>query len=243
MRRARISSGASRVIGNLDDRTRVLAIRHGETDWNVGARIQGQLDIGLNDMGRWQAQRLAEALRGEGLSALYSSDLSRAFDTAAAAAQPTGLRVAIDAGLRERDFGNFQGLTFNEIETRWPAQSERWRRRDPEFAPPGGEALAGFYLRCVGAAQRIAQAHPGQAIALVAHGGVLDCLYRAATRQTLQAPRTWLVANASINRLLYSDQGFTLVGWADDSHLESAALALDETSDGALAHDRLGPAA
>ncbi len=229
--------------GNLDVGTRVLAIRHGETAWNVVTRIQGQLDIGLNDMGRWQAQRLADALHGEGLAAVYSSDLSRAFDTASAAAERSGLKVVIDSSLRERDFGGFQGLTFKEIEACFPEQSERWRKRDPEFAPPGGESLSIFYDRCVGAAQRIAAAHPGQAIALVAHGGVLDCLHRAATRQTLQAPRTWLVTNASINRLLYSEQGFTLVGWSDSSHLESAELALDETSDGSVALDRIGPAA
>lgn len=221
----------------------MLAIRHGETAWNVETRIQGQLDIGLNDNGRWQAQRLAEVLGREELSAVYSSDLSRAFDTAAIAAEQLGLPVEIDEGLRERNFGSFQGLTFKEIETRWPEQSERWRKRDPAFAPPGGESLVDFYERCVGAAQRIATARPSQAIALVAHGGVLDCLYRAATRQTLQAPRTWLVTNASINRLLHSEQGFSLVGWADSSHLESAELALDEPSDGVVALDRLGPAA
>ncbi|MEO8278433.1 MAG: histidine phosphatase family protein [Ideonella sp.] len=223
--------------------TRVLAIRHGETAWNVETRIQGQLDIGLNDIGRWQAQRLAAVLGREELSAVYSSDLSRAFDTATIAAEQLGLPVEIDEGLRERHFGSFQGLTFKEIEVRWPEQSERWRKRDPAFAPPGGESLMDFYERCVGAAQRIAAARPSQAIALVAHGGVLDCLYRAATRQTLQAPRTWMVTNAGINRLLHSEQGFSLVGWADSSHLDSAELALDEASDGVVALDRLGPAA
>ena len=61
----------------------------------------------------------------------------------------------------------------------------------------------------------------GETIALVAHGGVLDCLYRAATRADLQAPRSWLLGNASINRLLYADEGFTLVGWSDTRHLET----------------------
>ena len=115
--------------------------------------------------------------------------------------------------------------------------------RDPGFAPPGGESLSDFYERSVSAAQRLAAVHPGQTIALIAHGGVLDCLHRAATRQSLQAPRTWLVSNASINRLLYSEQGFGLVGWADSNHLDTAELALDETSDGHVELDRAGPAA
>lgn len=223
-----------------DGGTRVVAIRHGETAWNVDSRIQGQLDIGLNPTGRWQAEQLAGALHDDGLGAVYSSDLSRAFETARSVAERAGLSVQTDVGLRERDFGAFQGLTFKEIESRWPDLSTRWRRRDADFAPPGGESLTVFYARCVGTAERLAATHPGQAIALVAHGGVLDCLYRAATRISLQAPRTWLVANASINRLLYSPQGFALVGWADSGHLD---VARDEFNDGAVAIDLLGPAA
>lgn len=214
--------------------TRVLAIRHGETAWNVESRIQGQLDIGLNDNGRRQARRLAEALFDERLDAVYASDLMRASDTARALADATGLEVRCDAGLRERAFGSFEGRTFDEIAELWPGESRRWRQRDPAFAPPGGESLQDFYDRCVRTALRLAGAHPGQAIALVAHGGVLDCLYRAATRISLQAPRTWLVGNASINRLLHSENGFTLVGWADDRHLDDETGALDESSDGSV---------
>lgn len=223
--------------------TRVLAIRHGETDWNVGTRIQGHLDIGLNDTGRWQAARLAEALADEPLAAVYSSDLSRAFETARAVADRAGLPVRGEPALRERAFGRFQGLTFDQIAQAWPAESERWRKRDPAFAPEGGEALADFHARCVGAASRLAAAHPGETIALVAHGGVLDCLYRAATRIDLRAPRTWVVTNASINRLLYSGEGFSLVGWADSGHLDGAGAVRDETSDGAALLDAAGPAA
>ena len=223
--------------------TRVLAIRHGETAWNVDTRIQGQLDIGLNDVGRWQAQRLGQALADEELSAVYSSDLSRAFDTAQAVADGAGLSVQVDAGLRERDFGVFQGQTFKEIALRWPEQSERWRKRDPAFGPEGGETLQVFYQRCVATAERLAAAHPGQTIALVAHGGVMDCLYRAATRLDLQAPRSWLVTNAAVNRLLYSGEGYALIGWADSSHLDADAPPHDETSDGARAADHAGPAA
>jgi probable phosphoglycerate mutase len=204
--------------------TRVIAIRHGETAWNVDTRIQGQLDIPLNDTGRWQAARLARALADEPLDAIYASDLGRAHATALALAEATAKPVITDPGLRERGFGIFEGLTFAEIEQRWPAESERWRKRDPDFGPEGGETLTGFYARCVAAAERIAAAHPGQHIAIVAHGGVLDCLYRAGSRIALQAPRTWALANAGINRLLYTPDGFTLVGWGDTFHLEDDAL-------------------
>ena len=218
----------------MEEATRVLAIRHGETAWNVDARIQGQLDIPLNERGRWQAARLGAALAGEELHALYSSDLGRAHETAQAVGRETGLVPQLDTGLRERGFGVFEGRTFLEIEAEHPELARRWRQRDPAFGPTGGEVLADFYARCVATAERLAARHPGQTIALVAHGGVLDCLYRAATRVDLQAPRTWEVANASVNRLLYTPAGFMLVGWADTGHLVGGE-ALDEATDGATA--------
>lgn len=210
-----------------DQATHVIAIRHGETAWNVDTRIQGQLDVPLNETGRWQARRLARALAGEPLHAVYASDLGRAHETALALATSVGLPVVPEVGLRERGFGIFEGMTFAEIEQRWPEASQRWRQRDPAFGPEGGETLASFYARCVATASRIAAAHAGQTIAMVAHGGVLDCLYRAGSRIELQAPRTWHLGNAGINRLLYTPEGFTLVGWGDTLHLEEDD-ALDE---------------
>ena len=205
--------------------TRLFALRHGETAWNVDTRIQGQLDVPLNETGRWQAERLAQALADEQLVAVYASDLMRAHETALAVGRVAGVPVLSERGLRERGFGRFEGHTFAEIEQRWPEESLRWRRRDPDFGPGGGETLRAFYARCVGAASRIAAAHPGQTIALVAHGGVMDCLYRAALRIGLEAPRTWQLGNASINRLLFTEAGFAMVGWSDTLHLEAS---LDE---------------
>lgn len=210
----------------LDSSTRVFAIRHGETAWNRDKRIQGQLDVPLNETGRAQAQRLGEVLAGESVDVVYSSDLGRARETAAAAAAALGHPVQLDPGLRERSFGVFQGQTWQEIAERWPDYSERWRRRDPDFGAEGGETLQEFYARSVSAVERVLQRHAGQTVLIVTHGGVLDCLYRAATRLPLQAPRTWTLGNAAINRLLFSDAGFTLVGWNDDAHL--GGLGLDE---------------
>ena len=224
--------------------TRVIAVRHGETAWNVETRMQGQLDIPLNDKGRWQAARVAAALADEALEAIYSSDLLRASQTAEALARAQGRPIVTDRGLRERCFGVFEGMTFTEVEARWPAESRRWRHRDPDFAPEGAESLHQFSARCVAAAARLAAAHPGQTIALIAHGGVMDCLYRAATRIALQAPRSWLLGNASINRLLYTPLGFTLVGWNDTGHLDE--VPLDEADEGERcppAEDRIGFAA
>jgi probable phosphoglycerate mutase len=208
----------------MTEPTRIIAIRHGETTWNVDTRIQGHLDIPLNETGRKQAERMALALADEPITAIYASDLTRAWETAQYLGRVLGIEVTREEGLRERGFGDFEGKTFAEIEALLPDQSMRWRKRDPEFAPAGGESLLDLRFRVVTTAERLAAAHPGELIAMVGHGGVMDVLYRAATRLDIQAPRTWALGNAAINRLLWTPQGFSLVGWADTQHLDDTAL-------------------
>ena len=220
------SSGVSSVVS-----TTLTVIRHGETAWNVDGRIQGQRDIPLNDNGRAQAAQLAQALRGERIDALLSSDLQRAFETARHVASVCGLPIATDASLRERHFGEFEGHLSSEIAETWPLESALWHRRDPDAAPPGGESLRAFSERCVGAVLRIATAHAGRSVVVVAHGGVLDCLYRAATGTDLQSPRSWPLPNAAINRLTTDGSALTLVAWGDTSHITGAAR--DEPVDAA----------
>ena len=209
--------------------TRIIAIRHGETAWNVDTRIQGHLNIGLNERGRWQASRVAQALADESIQAIYASDLQRAWDTAGAIAKATGQERQAHPGLRERSFGILQGKTFTEIEAVWPEQAQRWRQRDPQWAPEGGESLRALSQRIVQTTSELAARHLGGQIVLVAHGGVMDALYRAATKQEPQVPRSWNLSNAAINRLLWTPEGLTLVGWADTRHLEGEATR-DETS-------------
>lgn len=215
--------------------TRILAIRHGETAWNVDTRIQGQLDIDLNDVGRWQAQRVGQALREEDVSAIYSSDLRRAFETAQAIAsnheRATQLSVEGHTGLRERHFGHLQGQTWAEIENGWPHDAKLWRGRDPHWAPTGGESLTALRARIERCVNELAPKHMGEQIVLVAHGGVMDALYRLATSLATDAPRTWHLGNAAINRLLWTPQGLSLVGWGDVSHFDDAHDApRDETT-------------
>ena len=209
--------------------TRIIAIRHGETAWNVDTRLQGQLDIALNTNGIWQAGQVARALAGEVIDAIYASDLLRAWQTANAIAHATNAPLLPHQGLRERGFGSFEGKTYAEIEAEWPEQSELWRKRVPDWAPPGGESLLTMRARVASTLNTLAQQHIGGQIVLVAHGGVMDILYRLATSQELQAPRSWLLGNAAINRLLWTPEGVTLVGWADSNHLESTGLDEDST--------------
>ena len=171
--------------------TRLYALRHGETEWNVETRIQGNLNICLNDKGHEQAARLGAALakrhQHEPITAIYSSDLWRAYDTALAISKAIGIPVVTDEGLRERGFGFFEGMSYAEIEAKHPELSARWRARDPHFSPEGGESLTQFRDRILTASQAITARHAGEQIAIVAHGGVLDVLYRAANELEIQA--------------------------------------------------------
>ena len=166
------------------------------------------------------AARLSLACASESVSAIYCSDLLRAWDTAQSVADSLGLRSVSATGLRERGFGSFEGRTFVELEAAWPQETARWRQRDPQWAPPGGESLRDFRARVLDATRELAARHVGEQIALVAHGGVLDVLYRDALGLELQATRSWELGNASINRMLWSPQGLSIVGWSDTSHLD-----------------------
>lgn len=200
---------------------RLIAVRHGETDWNRIRRLQGHTDIPLNANGFAQADRLAEALAGEPIAAVHASDLSRAVATAEPAARRLKLPIRRDPRLRERDYGVLEGKTFPEILASFPDEAERLRLRDPAHTIPGGESQRSFYHRVVEAVSSIANGgaagglDDGDALLIVTHGGVLDMLYRAAFGHPLDAERTWPTPNAVINRLNYGDGRFTVTGWAE----------------------------
>lgn len=208
--------------------TQILFIRHGETAWNRIKRIQGHIDIPLADSGLAQAQRLAvrlarETRDGARVDAIYSSDLMRAQQTAQPAADALGLPLVLRAGLRERAYGIFQGHDSTEIEARFPDAYAAWQTRDPGFEPEGGESQRAFYHRVLHALEPIVAAHPGGRIACVAHGGVLDCVYRFANGLDLAAPRNYQLLNTSINVVDYVDGRANVVQWADVSHLDEAS--------------------
>jgi probable phosphoglycerate mutase len=208
--------------------TNIVLIRHGETAWNAERRLQGHIDIALNPEGRRQADALAAALSSEHFDAIIASDLQRAVQTAEAVAARHGLQVEQDIALRERCFGGFEGLLYAEIEQRFPAEFAAWQARDIDAQMPAAarsaETFRQFYQRVVGAMLRLADARPGQSIALVAHGGVLECAYRAALGLPLETPRSFAVLNASINRFAIDDGALRLVSWGEVAHLAPRVL-------------------
>ena len=210
--------------------TTILLIRHGETPWNAERRLQGHIDIPLNERGLQQATALGQALAGEPLAAVLSSDLQRARQTAQAVAELQHLPVRTDALLRERCYGAFEGLLYADIAARYPHEYAQWQSRQIDAVMPSGERQAEsfrqFYARANGAIARWAQQYDGQTIAIVAHGGVLECAYRAAVGMSLDSPRDFQVRNASVNRFSHADGKLHLVHWGNIEHL--AAPAMDE---------------
>jgi probable phosphoglycerate mutase len=194
--------------------TRLCLVRHGETHWNADRRIQGQIDSGLNETGTRQAAAAAAALASIAFDAVYSSDLRRARDTAEAiaAAQPR-VTVRLDPGLRERHYGIFQGLTYEEARTRYPHAYGHFHVRDTGYDFENGESLLGFAKRVTDCLTAIAGEWVGRQVLIVAHGGVLDIAHRLATGKPLTQPRDFTISNAAISWIARSGGAWRLVSW------------------------------
>jgi broad specificity phosphatase PhoE len=149
---------------------RILLVRHGETDWNLSRRLQGHADLPLNETGRKQARALADELAEVELDAVYSSDLSRAFETARIVAEPRGLEVTALEELRERHFGSWEGLTDDEIQSRFPEVAEG--------VLGDGETREELDRRVFDVLQRIAREHSDGTVLVVSHGGPLRAVLR-----------------------------------------------------------------
>lgn len=204
--------------------TRICLVRHGETEWNAERRIQGQIDIGLNDNGRKQAKAAGHWLKTAGIVALYSSDLKRAWTTAEAIGRAIGLVPISVPEMRERLYGLFQGLTYAEAEEKFPEGYAAFEGRNADYNFENGESLRTMFARVTGKLQEIAAAHPGQNVAVVLHGGVLDVINRFVRGNSLEIPRDFLIPNAGINWVSLSDGKWHLDTWGETAHLAPGAL-------------------
>lgn len=172
--------------------TEILFVRHGETDWNVERRVQGHTDRPLNETGERQARALAEELRGEQIDAVYASDLSRARETAWAVAAERGLDVEVLLGLREKNFGSWEGLLDTEILERFPqARAGAWG---------DGETTEEVAERVLGALHEIARRHPDGRVLVVSHGGPLRAVLRHCS-----AGGDGHIANCHVTRIAFRD--------------------------------------
>jgi probable phosphoglycerate mutase len=188
--------------------THLLLVRHGETDWNRDRRFQGHADPPLNDAGREQALALADELVGERIDFVYTSDLVRSRETAEIVAARLGADVVARRELREIDVGDWEGLTWPEIEERHPEGARAWHEHGHGWE--SGETYDQLGERIIAALQRIAADHPAQRVLVVGHGGTvrairafIEGLSVADSRR--QSPA---IGNCEVFRVVVEDGGF-----------------------------------
>ena len=187
-------------------------MRHGATEWNHTKRAQGQADIALNPTGRAQAETIAKELADLDVVAVYSSDLSRARDTAEPIARSHGLDVVSDPAFREIDQGEWEGLHVDDIKKAWP---EMWGAARHYSTRPGGESPSQVRTRALAGIKRIVEAHPEGTVVVVSHGGTIRWLsaeamgyndgYSARLRGVSNGGAVWFQAHLEDGTLVVSD--------------------------------------
>lgn len=186
--------------GSSTVRTHVTFVRHGETEWNRTKRVQGTSDIPLNDTGRLQALTTAQALSSHHFTAVFASPLSRAYETAQIISSHLGLddpeRLA---GVVERNYGDAEGLTDREIESRWP----------DGFSVPGRESRSAVVARALPALCELSERYPGGHLLVVSHGGVIGSLTRHLTNYRVPAPGQ-AIPNGSVHHFVYENGTLSL---------------------------------
>jgi probable phosphoglycerate mutase len=201
----------------------VYLIRHGETEWNIIGRWQGILDVQLNEVGREQARKLAEDAKSTGIEAIYSSDLSRALDTAQALAAPLGLNPILDTRLRELDIGIFQGLKEAEIKQKHPEEFAAFLANPLKYRIPEGESRMDMQERVFAAWTDMIGKNQFKTIALVSHNGTLKMLLSALFPEKTDFFQSHSIPNATLNLLKRSEDTWHLESLSESSKQQSNA--------------------
>jgi probable phosphoglycerate mutase len=213
----------------MSERTRILLVRHGETEDNKKGVFQGQEGSELNDRGREQAGRLAARLARTPVAAIVSSDLVRARETAGIVGAAVDRPVTTDEDLREIFLGAWQGLTIAQISQRFPDEWAAWRAGDPAVRRGGGETYGELAARMVRAMRRVAEAHKGETVVVVSHGAAIKTFGGEVLGMTPGGP-LWLRALRVPNNTGLAvverdaDGAFCVLVWNDGSHLGDALV-------------------
>lgn len=193
--------------------TRLIVVPHCVTEFNEQKRLQGQLDIPLNQRGLRQANDVSKMLANFDITVIYSSDLSRCVESAKPLAASHQLEVILHTGLRGRHYGIFEGNTASEIAKHYPDAYAHYKARDLDYDFETGESLARFAARVSAAIDDLIRLHKGQTIAAISHAGVLDIVYRKATGRPLNTPRDFVIPNCTLNWLRFDAQDWHLEAW------------------------------
>ena len=197
-------------------------VRHGQTDYNIIRRIQGQSNSQLTSLGRQQAQCLAKRLQCMEFDALYTSDLDRTVETAKILRPNADFMP--DKRLRERSFGQWQGLIYLDIKQQYPELIRRYESYDPTFAPPGGESWLQMRERAKSFIDDVAQRHENDnAVLAVSHGGLIKAIMAVVCDPELKLPYLPIIPvdNTAIAKFALQNGKWKLLVWNDTAHLES----------------------
>lgn len=196
----------------------LLLARHGQTEWNNSRRMQGHTDTALNSVGHQQAARLAIRLAAENIDAIYTSDLSRAAQTAATIADGLGIEATPDPRLREMAFGVIEGLTFEEAQAQHSEMVNAWLD-DYDQPPDGGESYSDFSARLAGFLEWLRARHEGDTVLLVTHGGPIAELLRLVLQMPPSGHWYFKLENASLSELRFYGEHPLLVRLNETAYL------------------------
>lgn len=186
---------------------KVVFVRHGQTEWNVSGRYQGQSDVALSVAGIEQAEKLAANFPVEHIDAIYSSDLVRARVTAETVAKRFGLAVKLEPAFRELSFGEWEGLTYEQIVASWPDAMKNFLAHPDILDIPNGESFPAVQQRAMTRLHELIREHEGQTIMVAAHGAVLRTMLVAALHMPLQYLWSIRQFNTAVNIVRYDDEG------------------------------------
>lgn len=205
--------------------TKVVLVRHGQTVWNKLGKYQGQADIELSEIGKEQALRLGEGFPLNHIDKIYSSPLVRARETGEAIGRHFAMSVESCPEFCEISFGQWEGLTYEEIHGQWPQEHELLFSRPDKLICPGGEGFVEVQKRAVGKMEAIIRANPDKTVVIVAHGGVIRTLLCHALGMPLR--NMWRIRqdNTAVNIVTAYDEGMTVELMNSTEHLTGTDLA------------------
>jgi broad specificity phosphatase PhoE len=209
-------------------KTEFIFVRHGETVWNEQRRFQGQSDVPLSTLGKLQAMALKERLRDEHIDEAYSSDLTRAYETATIILSGRGMSVNKTPSLRERHLGGFEGLTFDEALASYPSELEAWLR-NPLSRPPSGEGGEELITRVKRFIDTLLGSCHGKRILIVSHSGPIKVALCVLLRWSIVSLRHFRIANASLSIVELVDGAGVCKVLNDTCHLGAVhAIAIQQ---------------
>ncbi|MBK9603758.1 MAG: alpha-ribazole phosphatase [Anaerolineales bacterium] len=199
---------------------KLFLTRHGQTDWNIAGRYQGQSDTPLNETGLRQAEQIAKRLSSETIHAIYSSDLSRAANTAQSIADFHSLEIKKDSRWRELSFGDWEGMTYQEMSAHSPELFEAWMKDPLTISTPNGETLAQLAERVKAAFDEIKEEHADQTVLVVAHSGSLQSLLAVTLGVDLNRYWQFRISQASLSEMNVYEDSVVLNLLNDVSHFQ-----------------------